>query len=76
MSATSNIHSYAPDCITSLKSIGEGESSTGNLEGDCTSQGTKKTSLKHAVQFRVSFSPSHSTSKPGKVAFSFRAASS
>lgn len=59
MSARSNIHSYAPDCITSLKSIGEGESSTGNLEGDCTSQGTKKTSLKHAVQFSLLLSFTH-----------------
>lgn len=76
MSARQNIHSYVPDCIMSLKSIGERESSAGSLKGDHTSQGIKtKTSLKHPVQFRVSFSPSHSTSKPGKVALSFRAAS-
>lgn len=43
VSARRNIHSYVPGCITSLMSIGEGESSAGRLKGDYTSPGTKKT---------------------------------
>lgn len=66
VSARRNIDSYIPDCITSLMSIREVESSAGRLEGDHSSQGTKKNSFELPVQFRVSFSPSHGTKQARK----------
>lgn len=50
MSARENIQSYAPDCVMSLKSIEEGDSSAESLKKGYTSQGINK-NLTPSIQF-------------------------
>lgn len=50
MGTRGNIQRHVPDCIMSLKSIGEGNSSAENLKEDYISQGIKRKAYS-SIQF-------------------------